>query len=87
MDFIQLQDSRFLVHDMQIPTDSEWVIYGIPDGVKPLTTNQGTRWLCSKFYLLCYAALLKNFAYYAQIMLIDIEQFSDIYSSIPLFCR
>jgi len=28
---------------------------------KPL----GTRRLCSKFYLLCYAALLKNFAYYA----------------------
>ena len=25
-----------------------------------------TRQLCSKFYLLCYAALLKNFTYYAQ---------------------
>jgi len=25
--------------------------------------------------------------YYAQIMLIDIEQFSDIYSSILVFCR
>ena len=40
-----------------------------------------------KIYLLCYAALLKNFTYYAQIMLIDIEQFPDIYSSIPMFCR
>ena len=27
-----------------------------------------------------YAALLKNFTFYAQIMLIDIEQFPDIYS-------
>ena len=40
-----------------------------------------------KIYLLCYAALLKNFTYYTQIMLIDIEQFPDIYSSIPMFCR
>ena len=44
----------------------------------------GTCRLCS---LLCYAALLKNFTYYAQFMLIDIEQFPDIYSSIPIFCR
>ena len=43
--------------------------------------------VCSKFYLLCYAALLKNFTYYAQIMLIDMEQFPDICSSIPMFCR
>ena len=31
-----------------------------------------------KFYLICYAALLKNFTHDAQIMLIDIEQFPDI---------
>jgi len=31
--------------------------------------------------------LLKIFTYYAQIMLVDIEQFPDIYSSIPMFCR
>jgi len=37
----------------------------------------GTRLLC---YLLCYAALLKNFAYYAQIMLTETKQFPDIYS-------
>ena len=46
-----------------------------------------THRLCSKFDLLCYAALLKNFTNCVQIMLIDIEQFSDIYSSIPMFCR
>jgi len=38
----------------------------------------GTRRLCLKFYIFCYAALLKNFTYYAHIMLIDIEQFPDI---------
>jgi len=31
----------------------------------------------SKFYLLCYAALFQNFAYYAQIMFTEIEQFPD----------
>jgi len=39
----------------------------------------GTRQLCSNFYLLCYAVLLKNFAHYVQIML-------TIYSSIPMLC-
>jgi len=33
-----------------------------------------------KILPISYASLLKNFAYYAQIMLIDIEQFPDIYS-------
>jgi len=49
-------------------------------------TQLGTRLLCSKFYLLCYAALLKNFAYYAQIMLTEIEQFPHIYSTILMHC-
>ena len=35
--------------------------------------------------MLCCTA--KKFTYYTQIMLIDIEQFPDIYSSIPMFCR
>jgi len=39
-----------------------------------------------KIYLLCYAALLKNFAYYAQIMLTEIEQFPNIYSAILMHC-
>jgi len=39
----------------------------------------GTCRLCSKFYLLCCAALLKNFSHYAQIML-------NIYSSVPILC-
>jgi len=34
--------------------------------------------------MLCCTA--QNFAYYAQIMLTDIEQFPDIYSSIPIYC-
>jgi len=46
----------------------------------------GTRRLCSKFYLLCYPALVKNFAYYAQIMLTEIEQFPNIYSTILMHC-
>jgi len=32
---------------------------------------------------LCYAALLKNFAYYSQIMLIDIEQFPEFTPRFP----
>jgi len=53
-----------------------------------VASNQslGTRQLCSKFYLLCYAALLKNFAYYAQIMLTEIEQFPNIYFTILMHC-
>jgi len=39
----------------------------------------GTRLLGSKFYLLCYAALLKNYTYYTQIMFTEIEQFPDIF--------
>ena len=35
--------------------------------------------------MLCCIA--QNFTSYAQIMFIDIEQFPDIYSSIPMFCR
>jgi len=49
--------------------------------------QQGPADYAQNFYLLCYAALLKNFTYYAQIMLIDIEQLPDIYSLIPMFCR
>jgi len=40
------------------------------------TPSLGTHLLCSKLLImLCW--LLKNFAYYGQIMLTDIEQFPD----------
>jgi len=52
----------------------------------PMHSSIGTRLLCSNFYLLYYAALLKNFAYYAQIMLIEIEQFPGIYPTILMHC-
>ena len=38
-------------------------------------------------HMLCCTAQKLHLQYYAQIMLIDIEQFPDIYSSIPMFCR
>ena len=50
---------------------------------KAIIKQLGTRRLCFSFYLLCYimlcCAVLKNFAYYAQIML-------NIYASVPMFC-
>jgi len=36
--------------------------------------------------MLKIAALLKNYTYYAQIMLTEIEQFPDIYSTILMHC-
>ena len=63
---------------------SDWEIYGnstlrvFPIQVSKyflcVYRSRGTV-LCSKFYLLCYAALLKFFTYYAQIMLCLISPF------------
>jgi len=61
---------------------SLWLKYNRQCSALGSFMNQASQ-LCS---ILCYAALLKNFAYYSWIMLIDIEQLPDIYSSIPMYC-
>jgi len=75
-----------LVFSLFNVTSVQEVPFGIPLYVQCIlyTSLLGTHLLCSKFYLLCYAVLLKNFAYYAQIMLTDIEQFTESYCSIPI---
>jgi len=84
--FLSLSSYRFLFVvalcclEIWFPYVRNTLFFTLFTGPKTYQSWQlGTHRLCSKFYLLCYAALLKNFSNYTQIML-------NIYSSFPMLC-